>query len=466
MKFIPLMLAALAVGISLVLGSSPAFATDGATAASLAPLAGLAGTVAAASVPRLRGIVSARADGADVASTLAELNRAFAAFREKNDERLAELERGRADVVTAEHVERINATVSELTATVNAQREEMDALRVGPSGNGAPATAEARAHRDAFNSWFRRGTNENALRDLEVQAGLTTQSDPDGGYLVPEEMDTVITRVLGTVSAMRSLARVITLSGNEYSVLVSQGGAASGWVGEEDSRPATANPTLSKITLNAGEIYANPAATQRMLDDGVIDIAAWLADEVAIQFAEQEGAAFISGDGIDKPKGFLKETTVANASYAWGKIGFTVTGGAASFASSNPADAIIQLFYSLKQGYRNGASFLTSDATMGTVRQMKDGQGNYLWAPPTVNGPDTILGKPVATDDNMPALAANAFPMAFGNWQRGYAIADRLGTRVLRDPFTNKPNVQFYTTKRVAGAVTNFEAIKLLKCST
>jgi len=197
-----------------------------------------------------------------------------------------------------------------------------------------------------------------------------------------------------------------------------------------------------------------------------VDIAQWLADEVSITFAEQEGAAFISGNGIKKPKGVLAYPTVANASYAWGKLGFVVTGGAAAFASSNPADAIINLHYALKAGYRNNASWLISDAVMGTVRQMKDGQNNYLWAPPTVDAPATILGKPVVTDDNMPALAANAFPIAFGDFQRGYLISDRMGVQVLRDPYTNKPYVQFYTTKRVGGGVVNFEAIKLLKCST
>lgn len=413
---------------------------------------------------RARGIFSARNEP-DINATLTELNRTFAAFRDKNDERLAALERGREDVVTNEHVDRINASVTELTTTVNAQREQLDALRLG-GGTGTGLTAEAREHATAFNQWFRRGTAEAGLADLQVRAGLTTQSDPEGGYLVPEEMDRTISRVLGTVSAVRGLARVVPISAHEYSVLVNQGGTGSGWVGEEAARPETDTPTLSKIIVNSGEIYANPAATQRSLDDSFLNVEQWLADEVSIEFAEQEGAAFISGNGINKPKGFLSETPVANASYTWGSLGFTVTGHASTFASSNPADALMNLFYSLKSGYRNGASFLTSDAVLGTIRQFKDGQGNYLWSPPTADMPGLILGKPIITDDNMPALGANTFPVAFGNWQRGYLIADRMGVRVLRDPFTNKPNVHFYSTKRVGGAVVNFEAIKLLKCST
>ena len=419
------------------------------------------------SMNRFRGIASARADGApaNINDALDRINRTFAEFREKNDARLAELEVGRADVVAAEQVDRINASLTELTTTIEAQQETINALRIG-GGSGEGITAEAREHTQAFNSWFRRGVNEQALTDLQVRAGLTTQSDPDGGYLVPEEMDNTISRVLGTVSAVRGISRVVSISAHEYSVLVNQGGATSGWVGETDSRAETDTPTLSKIIINSGEIYANPAATQRALDDASMDVAQWLADEVSIEFAEEEGAAFISGNGINKPKGFLAETTVANASYAWGKLGFVVTGAAAAFATSDPADAVIDLYYSLKAGYRTGAAFLTSDAVMGTIRQWKDGQGNYLWAPPTLDMPGTVLGKPAVTDDNMPALGAGAFPVAFGNFQRGYLIADRMGVRVLRDPFTNKPNVHFYTTKRVGGAVVNFEAIKLLKCST
>lgn len=416
--------------------------------------------------PRVRGIVSVRAESApgNINETINELNSTFAAFREQNDRRLADLERGREDVVTNEHVDRINATLGDLTRMVEAQQETIAALRIGGGGSEAPSAA-VREHSQAFNSWFRRGGNEQALSDLQVRAGLTTQSDPDGGWLVPEQVEGTIDRVLGTVSALRGLARVISVSASEYAKLVNLGGATSGWVGEEDARPETATPTLSKILINTGELYANPAATQRSLDDAAMDVAGWLAEEVSIEFAEQEGAAFINGNGINKPKGILAENTVANDSYVWGKLGFVVTGGAAGFASSAPADALMDLYYGLRQGYRNGASFLTSDAVLGTIRKFKDGQNNYLWSPPTADMPGLILGKPVHTDDNMPALGAGNIPIAFGNWQRGYLIADRIGIRVLRDPYTNKPNVHFYTTKRVGGAVVNFEAIKLLKCA-
>ncbi len=430
--------------------------------------AALAASTALAVPARARGLVSARAESRpdNIGETLAELNRTFASFREQNDRRLGELERGREDVVTNEHVERINTAISELTTTFNAQRDEIAALRIGGSG-GNGLSAEAREHQTAFNQWFRRGEGGQALNDLAVRAALTSGSDPDGGYVVPEEMDRTISRVLSMVSAMRRLARVVSIGSREFSLLVSKGGATANWVAEEGSRASTNTPQLAEIVIQAMEMFANPGVTQRLLDDAYLDIAAWLADEVSTTFSETEGLAFISGSGVGRPRGILSYDTVANASYAWGSLGFVVSGHASAFATSNPADAIIDLYYALRAGYRNGAAFLTSDAVMGTIRKFKDGQGNYLWAPPT--GPDmpaTILGKPVETDDNMPALGASNFPVAFGNFQRGYLIADRLGTRVLRDPFTNKPYVQFYTTKRVGGGIVNYEAVKLLKCST
>jgi HK97 family phage major capsid protein len=416
---------------------------------------------------RLRGIAAVRAETPDITATLTELNRTFAAFREQNDRRLGDLERGREDVVTNEHVDRINASVTELTNLVNSQRETLDALRLNGAGGGDGLTAQAREHATAFNAWFRRGDMPEAtLRDLQVRAALTSQSDPDGGFVVPEEMDSAISRVLATVSAMRAIARVVSTGSRDYSLLVNKGGSTASWVGEEDSRATTSTPNLSEITIEAMELSANPGITQRLLDDASFDVAAWLADEVSITFAEAEGAAFISGDGNKKPRGFLSYSTVANASYAWGSLGFIATGAAADFAASNPVDNLIDLMMAAKAGYRNNGSFITADATVAKIRKFKDTTGQLLWAPPTADLPQSILGKPVVTDDNMPVAGAGNFLMAFGDFRRGYTITDRTGARVTRDPYTNKPYVQFYTTKRVGGGVSNYEAIKLLKCST
>ncbi|OWU83813.1 capsid protein [Oceanicola sp. 22II-s10i] len=416
---------------------------------------------------KTRGIVAVRADASNPGQILADMNAAFEAFKAENNARIAELEKGREDVVRNEKIERINAEIADLNKAMDDANKMMAALKTGGAGGGDidPAKAE---HATAFNAFFRRGVDAD-LRELEVKAALSTDSDPDGGYLVPEQMANEIDRVVGTVSAMRDLSTVMPVGTDTYKKLVSMGGAGSGWVGEKESRPETTTPNLRELIFNTQELYANPAATQKALDDARMDIAQWLANEVSIEFAEQEGAAFINGDGVNKPRGILGYDKVANASYAWGKIGFKVTGVAAALSdgSNNGTDAIMDLHFSLKQQYRNGASYLMSDATMGAVRKLKDADGNYIWAPPTAQAElATILGKPVVTDDNMDAIGANAFPIAFGNFKRGYLIIDRFGIRVLRDPFTNKPYVHFYTTKRVGGGVQNFEAIKLLKCST
>jgi HK97 family phage major capsid protein len=416
---------------------------------------------------RARGIVSVRADASNAAKILADLTKTFEDFKKEREEEIKGINAKFADVVQTEKVDRINAEISSLQKALDETNTLLAAVRVGGGGGKAdPAKAE---YGKAFNKWFRKGDRaiDADLGELAVKASMSSSSDPDGGYIVPEETETTIDRVLGTVSALRRLARVMSISTDTYKKIVNMGGAGYGWVGEKDSRPETSTPTLRELVFNTGEIYANPFATQTLLDDASVDIAQWLADEVATTFAEQEGAAFINGDGVKKPRGILQYDTVANGSYAWGSLGFVVTGAAAAFGTTAPADALIDLYYALKQGYRDGATWLTSDAVMATVRKMKDGQGNYLWAPPTgVDMPATILGKAVATDDNMPALGANAFPVAFGNFSRGYLIIDRFGIRVLRDPYTNKPYVGFYTTKRVGGGVQNFEAIKLLKCST
>jgi HK97 family phage major capsid protein len=412
-----------------------------------------------------------RADAVDPKALIEAIQTSFNEFKTQNDARLKQLEGRGEDPITAEQVNKINADLSALTKAVEKAQADAAAARLGGSGGDA-LTPEGKAHAGAFNAWFRKGTEPSqAMRELEIAAALTTQSDPDGGYLVPTEMESTIDRVLGTVSTVRSLAKVMSIGTSEYKKLVNMGGATSGWVGEEETRGDTSTPVLREIAINVAEIYAQPASTQTALDDSRIDVAAWLGDEVSIEFAEQEGEAFVSGNGVKKPRGFLQYPTVANASYAWGSLGYVASGHASTFvtptSSVSPADCLIDLYYALKKGYRNGAAFLTSDLVAGRIRKFKDGQGNYLWAPPTgLDMPATLLGKPIETDDNMPDVGADAFPVAFGNFQRGYLILDRVGIRVLRDPYTSKPNVKFYTTKRVGGAVVNFEALKLLKIAT
>lgn len=413
----------------------------------------------------LRGLIAARAEG-DPNKILAELQKTFETFKSAHEEELKGIRKNFADVVTSEKVERINAQITDLTKALDTVNAALAAAKIGGGAGTDPVKKE---HRAAFHRYFREGSaaSEAALGDLSVKAGLTTQSKPDGGYLVPTEMESTIDRVLGTVSVMRALASVRQIGTATYSKLVNMGGAGYGWVGEEDARGETATPTLRELEFTVMEIYAEPYATQVALDDAVMDIEAWLAGEVQTVFAEKEGEAFLTGSGVKRPRGLLSYDTVANASYAWGKIGFTVTGGAAGFASSNPADAMVDLYYALKQGYRGSAAWLMSDAVMASVRKFKDGQGNYLWQPPAGAAEvPTILSKPVHTDDNMPGLGAGNFPIAFGDFGRAYLILDRVGIRVLRNPYKVNGRVAFYTTKRVGGGLQNFEAVKLLKCAS
>jgi HK97 family phage major capsid protein len=212
------------------------------------------------------------------------------------------------------------------------------------------------------------------------------------------------------------------------------------------------------------ELYAMPAATQTLLDDAIVDIGAWLADEVSVTFAEQEGAAFVNGDGVMQPRGLMTVDTVADVNWAWGKVGFVKSGAAADFAAANPVDRFIDLVYALKAGYRQNATWLMNRKTQGTIRKFKDGQGNYLWQPSAQAGqPATFLNYGIADDDNMADVGANALPVAFGDIKRAYLVVDRAGVRVLRDPYSAKPYVLFYTTKRVGGGVQDFQAVKFLK---
>lgn len=418
---------------------------------------------------RARGLVGVRADASNATKILAELQKTFEDFKSEREAELKGINAKFADVVQTEKVDRINAEITKLQTSIDEVNAAMAAIKVGGAGDDKPLSSERKEHATAFNQFFRKGA-ENGLRELEVKAALRTDSDPDGGYVVPDEMESTIDRVLGTVSAMRSISRVVNISTGVYKKLVNQGGAIGGWVGERDARPETASPKLSALEFPAMELYANPAATQTLLDDARISIEQWLADEVSLTFAEMEGAAFVGGSGVNQPRGLLSYDKVADASYAWGKVGYIAGGVAAALTDSthNGADALTDLVYAIKQGYRNGSRFLMNRKTQAAIRKLKSKTEElYLWQPSIqVGQPATLLGYPITDDDNMPDIGADKFPVAFGDFQRGYLIVDRVGVRVLRDPFTNKPYVHFYTTKRVGGGIQNFEAVKLLKIAT
>jgi HK97 family phage major capsid protein len=269
---------------------------------------------------------------------------------------------------------------------------------------------------------------------------------------------------LKAISPIRAIASVQQVSGSVYKRPFATSGTSTGWVGETGARPQTNTPVLAELSYPTMELYAMPAATQSLLDDSVVNIDEWLAEEVRVAFAEQEGTAFVTGDGINKPKGFLTYTTVANSAWTWGNIGYIASGAAGAFPASDPGDKLIDLVYAVKSPYRANAHFVMNRSTQSVIRKMKDGDGTYLWQPAAAAGePATLLGYPVAESEDMPSIAADSLSIAFGDWKRGYLVVDRVGIRVLRDPYSSKPYVLFYTTKRVGGGVHDFDAIKLMK---
>jgi HK97 family phage major capsid protein len=398
----------------------------------------------------------------EIAGAFEDFTHAFEAFKDANDARLSEIEtRLSADVVTEEKLTRIDTALDEAKRRLD--RMTLDARRP-PLGQPSsrerdPAAAE---HKAAFDAYVRSG-EAMGLKTLESKA-LSAGSGPDGGYLVPDTVEREVLRRLSALSPIRAIADVRIISGGHYKRAYSAARPAAGWVGETAARAQTDSPPLTELSFPAMELNAMPAATQALLDDAVVDIEQWLAAEVETAFAEQEGAAFVTGDGVNKPKGFLASPTVANASWSFGNLGFVATGAAGAFAEENAADALVDLVYALKAGYRQNASFVMNRKTQSAIRKLKDASGNYLWQPPAAAGsPATLMGFGLVESEDMPNIAANALAVAFGDFRRGYLVVDRAGVRVLRDPYSAKPYVLFYTTKRVGGGVQDFDAIKLLK---
>ncbi len=391
--------------------------------------------------------------GGDVAAAFDEFMRAFEDFKETNDKRLEEIEkRSATDVLTNEKLDRLDKALDQLS--VKQQRL--------PIGGAAQRSFNSLQHHSAFNRYVR-GGEVGGLKALEGKA-LSVGTDADGGYLVPDETETTINRALKDISPIRAISGVRQVSGSVYKRPFAVSGLDTGWVGETAARSETTTPTLSELSFPTMELYAMPAATASLLDDSAVNIDEWLAEEVRVAFAEQEGTAFITGDGVNKPKGFLTYPTVSNASWSWGSIGTIATGVSGAFSTSNAGDVLIDLTYSVKAGYRGNAHFVMNRATQAQVRKLKDGDGAYLWQPSIEPGQaPTLMGFPIAEAEDMPDIAANSLSIAFGDFRRGYLIVDRVGIRVLRDPYSAKPYVLFYTTKRVGGGVQDFDAIKLLR---
>lgn len=369
--------------------------------------------------------------------------------------------------VKADALEASFAAVEQGGDGVAALRQELEALKKRVAEGAVAAqrpvldgvkSAEARDFAERF---LRRGVESG----LELKA-LDNASGGAGGFAIPREIDEAIDKTLAAISPIRSIANVVKVGTSNYRKLVAAGGFQSGWVGTEALRPETTTPTFSEIVPASGELYANPAASQHMLDDAMFDVESWLANEIATEFARAEGKAFVSGNGTNQPLGFLASPNSAalDAVRPMGTLQFIGTGTAGAFPAANPADKLIDLVHSLRQPYRQGAVFVMNSSTAAAVRKFKTNDGAFIWQPGLVSGqPSSLLGYPVIEAEDMPDIAASSLSIAFGNFKAGYTIAESQETNILRDPYTKKPYVYFYATKRVGGQVVNSEAVKLLK---
>ena len=394
-------------------------------------------------------------------ATQEDVLRIFEAYRDANAQRLVELEmRSSADVLLEEKLDRLDRALDDTRRRL--EQQHLASRRPALGGSETMIEPAAREHKAAFTRYMRAGESAG-LKALEEKA-LSAGSGPDGGFLVPQPAEREILMRMAKLSPLRALASVREISTATYKKAYSTTGPAAGWVGESAARPQTASQQIAELSFPAMELYAMPSATQTLLDDAAVDVEQWVASEIDTVFAEQEGTAFVSGDGVNKPTGFLTPAKAPQATWSWGKLGYIATGVAGAFPAANPSDALVDLLYSLRAGYRQNATLVMNRKTQAVIRKFKASTGEYLWQPPLALGqPATLMGFPISEADDMPDIAADSFSVAFGDFRRGYLIVDRIGVRVLRDPYSAKPYVLFYVTKRVGGGVQDFDAIKLLK---
>ncbi|SCC11310.1 phage major capsid protein [Gilliamella intestini] len=392
-------------------------------------------------------------DQKDVELVAQEIKNQFEQFKSTNDKRLEAISQEKSAL--ADKVETLNGKISELDNLKNVLENELKEVKRPAGGN-----QQASAHKEAFAMFIRKG-DEQGLAELERKA-MQTGVDADGGFAVPEELNTDILAALRDEVVMRQECTVMTVGTPDWKKLTSKGGIASGWVGETDERTETGTPKLGVISPVWGEIYGNPYATQTMLDDAFFNVESFIVNELSQEFAEKEEEAFTLGDGNKKPKGFLAYETTAQADKDrdWGKLQNVVAG-----AANLTTDDIVKLTYTLRKVYRSGAKFMMNNQSLLAVRLLKDSNGNYIWQPGLqVGQPSLLSGFAVAENEQMPDIgdSSGKAPIAFGNFKRGFYIFDRIGIRMLRDPYTKKPFVGFYTTKRVGSMLNDSNAIKVL----
>ena len=400
----------------------------------------------------------------ELKETIEAIGRAFETFKAENDARIKAIETaGHADPLLVAKIDAINA---DLTA-MGKMKAQLEAIETAVArgefpGGGTAGNKEKAEHVKAFGKWLRTGIDAG-LRDLEVRAEMSTVSDPDGGFLQSDPVKGAMREVLSQKSQIRNLATVETITGPEYKTLVDQLGESSEDVTEKGTRSTTDTPTFAEVSIFPKEMSAKPKVTQTMLDDPAFNTEAFVGRFLGRTFAKREGTWFWEGDGVKQAKGINTYAKVANANYTWGSVGF-ITGGHATLL--NNVDKIFDLQHALKPGYRAGSVFVMNDNTLLVVRKVKDGEGRYIWQPGLIaDAPDTLLGKPIAIDDFVEDIGAGKYPVWYANWKEAYLIIDREGVRMLRDPYSSKPYVEFYTTKRCGAGIVMYEAIKCLKIS-
>lgn len=390
----------------------------------------------------------------EITNQVHSLGNAWEQFKQVNDARLNEIERkGNSDPLYDEHLNNISAALDNYKSRLDRVETAYNRPMLGSeAGEYKAANGE---YGKAFCNYLRKGMDAG-LENLQVKA-LSVGSDPDGGYLVTPAMSSKIVQAIFETSPMRQLSSVETISTDSLDLIDDHDQAAAGWTSETASISETSTPIIAKRNIQTHQLYAQPKATQKLVDDAAIDIEAWLSNKIADIFSRKENTAFVSGNGVGQPRGIL--TYAAGTS--WNQIQQVNSGSSGAVT----ADGLINLFYSLKDAYAKRASFLMNRTVVQAVRLLKEATTNqYLWQPGLAAGqPDTLLGVPVYMATDMPAAAANSLSVVVGDFQSAYQIVDRQGISILRDPFTEKPFVKFYATKRVGGDVVNFDAIKLLK---
>lgn len=364
-----------------------------------------------------------------------------------------------------------NQFQDDMNAKLQKQEERITMLNTKTNTFARPALSteiDGQApHKLALKTYLQCG-DDDGLRGLELEGkAMNTAVNAEGGYLVDPQTSEMIQSVLRSSSSLRSVANVVQVEASSFDVLIDSADTGAGWADEVASTAETDTPQIERISIALHELSALPKASQRLLDDSAFDIEGWLAGRIADKFARAEADSFVNGDGAGKPTGMLSHPTVDNDSWSWGNLGYVATGTDGDFDATNASDAIVDLVYSLGAQYRANATFVMNSKTAGAVRKMKDADGRFLWSDGLAAGePARLMGYPVLIAEDMPDIATDAMAIAFGDFGSGYTIAERPDLRVLRDPFSAKPHVLFYATKRVGGDVTDFGAIKLMKFGT